>query len=268
MIASRVCPTVFQIMQDTARLALKLLDLTSLSDSDNDQTVEHLSERAGTIDQHVAALCVMPGLVGHTAEALARRGLQGRVKVATVVNFPSGDEPAETVVERARTALTSGADEIDLVFPYRALIDGDEKTGYQLVSRCRQACSGSVLKVILETGELKTSELIRSACEIALAAGADFLKTSTGKVPVNATPSAATTMMETIRDSGRPTGFKASGGIRRLEEAAVYLDLARDILGEQWLRPERFRFGASSLLDDLLNHLGTASSPVDLRDRY
>ena len=255
-------------MQDTALLALKLLDLTSLNDSDNDQTVEQLSERAGTTDQHVAALCVMPGLVAHAAEALARRGLQGRVKVATVVNFPSGDDPATSVVDQVRSALTSGADEIDLVFPYRSLINGDERSGYQLVSRCRQACSGHVLKVILETGELKSGELIRSACESALAAGADFLKTSTGKVAVNATPAAATTMMETIRDSGRPTGFKASGGIRTTEDAAVYLELAKEILGEQWLRPERFRFGASSLLNDLLSKLGSQSRPVDLRNRY
>ncbi len=255
-------------MPDNALLALKLLDLTSLDDSDNDQTVERLSQRAGTTDQHVAALCVMPGLVARAAEALAQRGLQGRVKVATVVNFPSGEEAPEAVIEHARTALTSGADEIDLVFPYRHLIKGDEKSGYQLVSRCRQACSGHTLKVILETGELKSSELIRSASEIALAAGADFLKTSTGKVSVNATVPAATVMMETIRDSGRPTGFKASGGIRTTEDAAVHLDLARDILGEQWLRPERFRFGASSLLDDLLDNLGSESRPVDLRSRY
>ncbi|MEE4295156.1 MAG: deoxyribose-phosphate aldolase [Wenzhouxiangella sp.] len=255
-------------MQDTALLALKLLDLTSLSDSDDDQTVEQLSKRAGTTEQHVAALCVMPGLVTHTAEALARLGLQGQVRVATVVNFPTGDESADAVVEQARAALTSGADEIDLVFPYRSLINGDEKTGYQLVNRCRQACSGHILKVILETGELKSSELIRGASEIAIAAGADFIKTSTGKVPVNATPSAAKTMMETIRDSSRPTGFKASGGIRTTEEAAVYLDLARDILGEQWLRPERFRFGASSLLDDLLGKLKSESRPASLRNGY
>jgi deoxyribose-phosphate aldolase len=255
-------------MQDTASLILSMLDLTSLNDGDNTETIERLSRRAASAAGHPAALCVLPRLIPQARTALADQGLQNRVNVATVVNFPSGEEPADEVVEQVRSALTSGADEIDLVFPYRALMNGDEQSGYHLLSRCRQACSGHLLKVILETGELKTRELIQSASEIALAAGADFIKTSTGKVAVNATPEAATVMMEAIRDSGRPTGFKAAGGIRTLEEAIVYLDLARDILGEQWLRPERFRFGASGLLDDLLQKLGAGKPPADLQDDY
>ncbi|MFP4207112.1 MAG: deoxyribose-phosphate aldolase [Wenzhouxiangella sp.] len=245
-----------------------MLDLTSLNDSDGDEEIRILCRRAGARVGHPAAVCVLPRLVARARTELADLDLQDSVRVATVVNFPSGDEPADEVVGQVRAALTSGADEIDLVFPYRALIDGDEQAGYHLISRCRQACSGHVLKVILETGELKTPALIRTAADIALAAGADFLKTSTGKVPINATPQAAAIMMEAIRDSGRPVGFKASGGIRTTEEAAVYLDLARDILGEQWLRPERFRFGASGLLDDLLHKLGSGAQPVDLRSRY
>lgn len=257
-----------QSMQDTAALVLSLLDLTSLNDDDDDQTVEGLAHRAASAAGHPAALCVWPRLVAQARTALARQGLQDQVRIATVVNFPSGEEPPGDVVDQVRSALTSGADEIDLVFPYRALLNGDERSSYDLVSRCRQACSGHVLKVILETGELKSRELIRSASDIALAASADFLKTSTGKVPVNATPEAATTMMETIRDSGRPTGFKASGGIRTCEDATIYLDLARDILGETWLRPERFRFGASGLLDDLLHKLDSSAPPINPNSRY
>ncbi len=255
-------------MQDTARLVLSLLDLTSLNETDTDEDIQRLCRRAGASVGHPAAVCVLTHLVAQARTALAGLNLQDAVRVATVVNFPAGDQSADEVVDQIRAALTSGADEIDLVFPYRALMAGDERRGYHLVSRCRQASSGHVLKVILETGELKTPELIRTAAEIALAAGADFLKTSTGKVAVNATPEAAAVMMETIRDSGRPVGFKAAGGIRTVEEAAVYLDLAREILGEQWLRPERFRFGASGLLDDLLNRLGSGARPVDLTSRY
>ncbi|NDY96610.1 deoxyribose-phosphate aldolase [Wenzhouxiangella limi] len=255
-------------MQDTARLVLSLLDLTSLDDTDTDEDIQRLCRRANTKGGHPAAVCVLTHLVAQARTALANLDLQDTVRVATVVNFPEGDQSADEVVDQIRAALTSGADEIDLVFPYRALMSGDERLGYHLVSRCRQASSGHVLKVILETGELKSSELIRTAAEIALAAGADFLKTSTGKVAVNATPEAAAVMMETIRDSGRPVGFKAAGGIRTTEQAAVYLDLGREILGEQWLRPERFRFGASGLLDDLLQRLGSGVRPVDLRSRY
>ena len=255
-------------LQDIARLALPLLDLTSLNDTDTDTDILRLCKRARTRAGHPAALCVYPHLVSTARTGLAREGLQDQVKIATVVNFPDGEQAAEEVLTQARSALTSGADEIDLVFPYRALMKGDERSGYHLVSQCRQALSGTTLKVILETGELKNPELIRTASEIALSAGADFLKTSTGKVEINATPDAAIIMMEAIRDSARPVGFKAAGGIRTTSDAGLYLELAREILGEAWLRPERFRFGASGLLDDLLSTLGLGSAPVNLGTRY
>jgi len=255
-------------LQDIARRALPLLDLTSLNETDSDTDILRLCGRAGTSAGHVAAVCVWPHHVSVARQGLARADLQSRVKVATVINFPAGDSEADQVMLEASSTLTSGADEIDLVFPYRALLAGDERAGYRLVSRCRQALSGYTLKVILETGELKDPGLIRTAAEIAISAGADFLKTSTGKVEVNATPEAAAIMMEAIRDSTRPVGFKAAGGIRTTAEAGVYLDLAADILGESWLRPERFRFGASSLLDDLLRTLGLGAKPVDLHPGY
>ncbi|TVS12513.1 MAG: deoxyribose-phosphate aldolase [Wenzhouxiangella sp.] len=255
-------------LPDIARTVLPLLDLTRLEDNTSDSDIARLCARASTAAGHVAAVCVAPEHVGMARQGLARAGLHAQVKVATVINFPHGQADPAAVEIEARSALTSGADEIDLVFDYRALIDGDERAGYRLVSRCRQIMSGYTLKVILETGELKDSGLIRTASDIAISAGADFLKTSTGKVAVNATPGAAAVMMEAIRDSARPVGFKAAGGIGTTREAGVYLDLARHILGKSWLRPERFRFGASSLLDDLLQTLELGVKPVDLRSRY
>lgn len=256
------------LQQDYARRILPLLDLTRLNDGDSDSHIHRLCARASTPAGTVAAVCVWPGFVAAARQGLARAQLQNQVKVAAVANFPDGDEDLEHVLEEVNSAVTSGADEIDLVFPYRALMAGDERAGYQLVSRCRQSLTGYTLKVILETGELKDAGLIRTAAEIAISAGADFLKTSTGKVEVNATPDAAMIMMEAIRDSTRPVGFKAAGGIRTIAEASAYLDLASDILGESWLRPERFRFGASSLLDDLLHTLGLGAKPVNLPSRY
>ncbi len=254
--------------QDLARRILPLVDLTSLNETDTERDILRLCTRAGTPAGNVAAVCVAPEYVAVARQGLGRGHLQDKVRVATVINFPHGDGETEAIAEDIRAAITSGADEIDLVFPYPALMAGDERAGHELVSRCRQILSGYTLKVILETGELKDPELIRTAAEIAISAGADFLKTSTGKVAVNATPEAAMVMMETIRDSARPVGFKAAGGIRTTAEAAVYLDLAADILGPAWLRPERFRIGASSLLDDLLRLLGLGAQPVNLHTRY
>lgn len=254
--------------QDRARRILPLLDLTSLNASDTDADILRLCGRAGSAAGTVAAVCVAPAHIASARQGLARAGLQDRVKIATVINFPAGAAEVEAVLEEARTALISGADEIDLVFPYRALLAGDERAGYRLVSRCRQVLSAYTLKVILETGELQDPGLIRTASEIAISAGADFLKTSTGKVAVNATPEAARVMMQTIHDSGRPVGFKAAGGIRSVAEAHVYLDMASELLGPAWIRPERLRFGASGLLDDLLHVLGLGAKPVDLRARY
>ncbi len=255
-------------MEDIARQLLPLLDLTSLNDDDSDEDIRRLCQRTRTQAGPPAAVCIHPHHVATAATELARIGLRGQVRVVTVANFPRGLDPLDDVLVGIRSALTSGADEIDVVFPYTDLLAGDEDSGYRLISRCRQATTGHVLKVILETGQLGATTAIRSAADIALAAGADFLKTSTGKVEVNATPRAAATMMEAIAASGRPVGFKAAGGIRTVDQAAEYLELARDLLGPAWLRPERLRFGASGLLDDILARLGMGAQPVDLSSRY
>lgn len=244
---------------EAAAKALPLVDLTRLEDDDSEQAITALCRRAGTPFGTVAAVCVFPRFIPAAREALEAAGLRGDVAIATVVNFPSGNEPEDRVCSSIRFATDAGADEIDLVFPWRALRDGDPKTGRELVTACREACSRQTLKVILETGELADPRMIRQAADIAIDAGADFLKTSTGKVPVNATPEAARILLEAIRDSGRDVGCKVSGGVRSTEEAREYLALAVGMMGEDWISPGHFRFGASGLLDDLLGVLGEAA---------
>ena len=245
-----------------ARLALSLMDLTSLNDNDTDAAIQALCQQANTPEGHPAAVCVYPQFVALARQQLDAMGLSA-VKIATVTNFPDGSADIERAVRETRAAADAGADEVDVVFPYRALAAGDGDTGKQLVSQCKAACGEQArLKVIIESGELQTPELIRQASEISIAAGADFIKTSTGKVPVNATLEAADIMLNVIKASGKAVGFKPAGGVRSAEDAAQYLKLAAAIFGEQWLTPENFRFGASSLLNNLLATLGheTASS--------
>lgn len=236
---------------DAARLALRCLDLTSLKDDDSEASITALARRANTPHGAPAALCVYPPFVSVALRELAAQGLDG-VKVATVVNFPRGESPAEEVVPQIKDALAAGAHEIDLVFPWRALLEGNKQAGRDLVARCRQACGDALLKVILETGELRASWHIRDASEIALAAGADFLKTSTGKVALNATPEAAAVMLDVIHQHGGRAGLKVAGGLSTLADVKQYLALAARTYGEPGLSPATLRFGASSLLPVLL----------------
>lgn len=247
-------------MAAAARTALGLVDLTSLSDEDSDETIRVLCTRAHTSLGAVAAVCIYPRFIATARATLAENSDPSPVRIATVVNFPGGGSDIDQAVRETADAVAAGADEIDLVFPWRTLLDGDEAVGRELVTACRQACPGKVLKVILETGVLLEPALIRAAAESAIAGGADFLKTSTGKAPVNATLQAATILLEYIRDSGQDIGFKAAGGIRTTTEAAAYLALAEQIMGSDWISPAHFRFGASGLLDDLLT---TLSQPTD-----
>lgn len=245
---------------DLARRALAALDLTSLGEDDTPATIEALCASAVGAGGPPAAICIYPEHVTTARRALEARGLNA-VRVATVANFPDGAADAARASRETRRAVAAGADEIDVVLPWRALRAGDEAGGSVLVAACREAAPGRVLKVILETGELQEPMLIRTASELALAAGADFIKTSTGKVPVNATPAAARVMLEAIRDHGRG-GFKAAGGVRQIEDAAAYFALADEILGPGWATPARFRIGASGLLADLRAALaGEAPAP-------
>lgn len=243
--------------REAATLALSLLDLTNLREDCDEQAIETLCGRASTPYGSVAAICIWPRFVAQ-ARALLREG--NKIRIATVVNFPSGGLPVEAVVEETRRAISDGADEIDLVIPYRAFLAGDESAVVEMTAAVRQACSKACLKVIIETGELKESARIRRASELAIAAGADFIKTSTGKVRVNATLEAADVMLRTILQSARTIGFKPAGGISTVADADLYLRLAGTIMGDDWIMPSTFRFGASSLLDDIVAVLSGQAS--------
>lgn len=229
-----------------AARALALLDLTDLSDTCTEPKVSALCRDAKV--GCVAAICVWPSFVPQAAEALVGTG----IRIATVINFPAGGEDATRAADDAAEACRDGAGEIDLVLPYRAFLRGDEATARDVVEAVRETCPDTLLKVILETGELREAGAIRGAADFALAAGADFLKTSTGKSPVSATPEAARILLDAVSASGRPAGVKISGGLRTVEDAATYLALADRAMGPAWARPATFRLGASSLFGVLM----------------
>ena len=235
--------------REAASFALSLLDLTNLKDDCTPEAIEDLCRRAQTPYGLTAAVCIWPRFV---AQARGILGPEHAVRIATVVNFPSGDLSVADVVEETRGAIRDGADEIDLVIPYRKFLAGSEAAVVEMVTAVRKACPGACLKVILETGELKDSTHIRRASELAIDAGADFIKTSTGKVAVNATLEAADIMLRTIRDSRKRVGFKPAGGIGTVADADLYLRLGETIMGPNWIMPSTFRFGASGLLDDIM----------------
>lgn len=240
--------------EDIARRILPLLDLTSLNDGDTEQVIASLCAKALTPVGPVAAICIYPRFI-----AAASPLLDQRISLATVVNFPAGESDRQTVTHEIRSAVAAGADEIDLVFPYSAFLSGKKTYAREIVSAAREAADkGILLKVILETGRLESAGAIREAAEAAIGSGADFLKTSTGKVQPAATLEAARIMLQVIHDLDDEVGFKAAGGIRTVEEAGAYLALADEILGPDWATQDTFRIGASSLLDDLLARLGHA----------
>jgi deoxyribose-phosphate aldolase len=233
-----------------ARRAITLLDLTELGDGATDDDVVALCARAHGSHGNSAAVCVWPRHV-----ALAVEQLWGtNVRIATVVNFPSGAEAVDDVMAMTHQALADGADDIDLVLPYRAFLAGDTATAATMIDTVRAAvpADSHVLKVILETGELVAPSAIHAAAELAVAHGADFIKTSTGKTPQSATLEATAIMLGVIQGAGRSVGLKPSGGIRTLEDATHYLTQADDLMGDGWATPATFRFGASGLLTALI----------------
>ncbi|HRK24029.1 MAG TPA: deoxyribose-phosphate aldolase [Beijerinckiaceae bacterium] len=227
-----------------ARRAMALMDLTELGDGADEAAVRHLcaTARGGNGIPAVAAVCVWPRHV-----RLARQELAG-IRVATVVNFPTGGHALADVQHETRMAMSDGADEIDFVLPYRMFLAGGAGVCDLMLRLVRGDIPfGKRLKVILETGAFPDAASIRRAADLTIAAGADFIKTSTGKIATGATPEAARVMLEAIRAAGRPVGLKPSGGIRTLADARLYLDLADSVMGPGWARPETFRFGASGL---------------------
>ena len=244
-----------------AQRGISLMDLTTLNDDDTDQKVIDLCHKALTPAGKTAAVCIYPRFIPIARKTLRELGAED-VRIATVTNFPHGNDDIEIAVTETKAAIAYGADEVDVVFPYRALMAGNEQIGYDLVKACKAACGDKLLKVIIESGELKTPELIRKASEIAIDAGADFIKTSTGKVPVNATLEAAEIMMTVISEKDPKVGFKPAGGVRDAETTAEFLNTAERILGADWVSPRTFRFGASSLLTSLLHTLELADAPA------
>jgi deoxyribose-phosphate aldolase len=243
-----------------AQRLLGLLDLTTLNDSDDGQTVRALAAYAATPLGHVAALCTWSRLIGDALAALTGTG----VPVAAVANFPAGQADVADAAAQSARAVAAGASEVDVVFPWRTFLAGDTASALALVRACREACGAEVrLKVILETGQLGTPARIRGAADIAIAGGAQFLKTSTGKTQPGATLMAAQIMLDAIEDArmrGVRVGFKASGGIRTMADASSYLAAYEARFGVDSARPADFRIGASHLVHELLAVAGGKSA--------
>ncbi|MFG1603050.1 deoxyribose-phosphate aldolase [Actinoplanes sp. NPDC049265] len=240
-------------------LAIRMVDLTTLEGADTTGKVRALAAKAVRPDPadpacpHVGAVCVYPAMVPAVAAVLRGSGVH-LASVATA--FPSGQAPLEVKLADTRDAVAGGADEIDMVISRGAFLSGDYQHVYDEIVAVKEASGPAHLKVILETGELGTYDNVRRASWLAMLAGADFIKTSTGKVPVAATLPVTLIMLEAVRDfraqTGRQVGVKPAGGIRTSKDAIKYLVLVAETAGDDWLSPDWFRFGASSLLNDLL----------------
>jgi deoxyribose-phosphate aldolase len=240
-------------------LAIRMMDLTTLEGQDTPGKIAALASKAVRPDPadptvpSVAALCVYPNLVPHAVERLRGTG----VKVASVATaFPSGQAPTDVKVREVEEVVAMGADEVDMVIDRGAFLSGRYAKVYDEIVRVKDACGDAHLKVILETGELGTYDNVRRASLLAIAAGADFVKTSTGKLPSAATLPVTLVMLEAIRDvyeeTGRMVGMKPAGGIRQAKQAVQYLVQLYETLGADWLTPDLYRLGASSLLNDVL----------------
>src|SRR5215475_2866575 len=243
-------------------LAIRCCDLTTLEGQDTPGKVSALCSKAVRPDPgdpnvpSVAAVCVYPNLVPTAVDRLAGTG----VKVASVAtSFPSGQSPLDVKLEEVEDVVGMGADEVDMVIDRGAFLSGRYAKVFDEIVQVKEACGGAHLKVILETGELGTYDNVRRATLLSIAAGADFVKTSTGKISPAATLPVALCMLEAIRDvyeeTGRRVGFKAAGGIREAKQAVQHLVLVHETLGPEWLTPDLYRLGASSLLNDILMQL-------------
>jgi deoxyribose-phosphate aldolase len=257
MLATRSIKTTAK--QRAIDLAISMIDLTTLEGQDTPGKVRALcakAQRPDPSDQtvpQVAAVCIYPDLVGVAAQALAGSG----IKVASVATgFPSGRTSLAVKQADTRDAVAAGADEVDMVIDRGAFLAGRYGQVFDEIVAVKQACGDAHLKVILETGELATYDNVRRASWLAMLAGGDFIKTSTGKISPAATLPVTLVMLEAVRDfrdaTGRQVGVKPAGGLRTTKDAIRYLVLVNETAGEDWLEPDWFRIGASSLLNDLL----------------
>ena len=244
-------------------LAIRMIDLTTLEGADTPGKVRALCAKARRPDPTdpscppVAAVCVYPALVPTAVAALAG----SQIRVASVATaFPSGQASLSVKLADTRAAVADGADEIDMVINRGAFLSGRYREVYDEIVAVKQSCGAAHLKVILETGELTTYDNVRRASWLAMLAGGDFIKTSTGKVNPAATLPVTLVMLQAVRDfraaTGRQVGVKPAGGIRTTKDALRYLVLVNETVGDDWLDPDRFRFGASGLLNDLLLQRG------------
>lgn len=241
------------------KLVLNMIDLTTLEGKDTEGKVKQLCYKAQHLHDvypglpTVAAVCVYPTMVKTAKQALGHSG----IKVASVATaFPSGQAPRDVKIRDTRFAVSNGADEVDMVISRGKFHAGEYQYVFDEIAAIKEACGHARLKVILETGELGTMDKIRRASDIAMYAGADFIKTSTGKIQPAATLPVTLVMLEAIRDyfykTGRKVGMKPAGGISKSKLALHYLVMVKEVLGEDWLNNEWFRFGASSLANDVL----------------
>lgn len=245
--------------KEALKLIFSFIDLTTLEGSDNDGSVKQLCKKALSFSDNnktkyeVAAVCVYPTMVKVAKESLEN----SNISVASVAGaFPAGQSPIAVKVEEVKYAINQGADEIDMVISRGKLIEGKTEIVFDEIKAIKDVCNDIHLKVILETGELKTVENIRKASELAINAGADFIKTSTGKINPAATETAFLIMLDTIKEyyekTGKMIGIKPAGGIRESEQALRYFCLVKEILGDKWLNNKYFRIGASSLAGNVL----------------
>jgi deoxyribose-phosphate aldolase len=251
------------------KLALNMIDLTTLEGKDTDGKVKQLCYKAQHLHDAypglptVAAVCVYPSMVKIAKTALENSG----VKVASVSTaFPSGQAPRDVKIRDTKFAVSEGADEIDMVISRGKFHMGEYNFVYDEIAAVKEACGDARLKVILETGELVTYDKVRRASDIAMYAGADFIKTSTGKISPAATMPVTLVMLEAIRDfyykTGKKIAMKPAGGISKAKLALHYLVMLNEVLGEEWMNNEWFRFGASSLANDILMQLMKQKSGV------
>lgn len=241
-----------------AKMLISMVDLTSLNDNDDETAIRHLCGQAHNNFQPVAAICVYPQFVMLAKEILKF----APIDIATVANFPSGDDNFSAVLADIDRSIEMGATEIDVVFPYQRYLHGMQTEALDFIRHCKQACGKKArLKVILETGKLANLQTIATVSYQVILAGANFIKTSTGKIPQGASLEAACAMLmaiQTAKTEGVHAGLKISGGVRTSVAASQYYHLAQTVMGDAWPTRETFRIGASSLLTDLFENFGVS----------
>lgn len=238
-------------MRELAKQLIPCLDLTELSGSETSADIMVLCENAVCQYGEVAAVCIYSQWLQVACSALQ----DCCVAVATVVNFPKPTMSIEQLGDAIAAVVADGADEIDVVMPYDLLRQGGHSRVDKILQHCRQAAAGRVLKVIIESGELTSLDLIAEATELVVARGAEFVKTSTGKTAVGATLPAVETMLKVLQQHNFSTGIKLSGGIRTMVQAYEFVQLVERYMGNDWQNPQRFRIGASSLLQDIIRQI-------------